>query len=210
MSIPFNRHVKPCSGRGNPAAFLLIPLFCMLASSAFAVAPRRLIADPPPVLRIDDDVLTTEISIAVDNEADLLGMLKDGAILELGISASVERLRSILGNAALGRREYISVIRHDPLSREFLMSVPDADKDRELRDRNLTRLLHAGWSKLILPVISLEVLRDEGEDEKYAVNMEITLRHADVPPWLQKNFVFWSSEVAPQLNFTLPFAFGGR
>jgi hypothetical protein len=191
--------------RGGLAAFFLFPLLCMFGASAFAAPAHRLIADPPPLLRTADALLVAEMSLAVDNEAGLRDLLKDGAILELVITASVERLRTLLGNDELGQETYVSVLRHDPLSREFLLTLPGAD-NREMRDRNLTRLLHAGWKTLVLPLIPLKTLRAEGEDEAFAVRLGITLRHADVPPWLQKNFVFWSSEVAPQLNFTLPFA----
>jgi hypothetical protein len=166
-----------------------------------------MLADPPPALRTADAFLIAELSIAVDNEAGLRDLLKDGAVIELEIQASVERLRSLLGNAELGRQTRVSLLRHDPLSREFLLTVPGAEDDRELRDRNLTRLLHAGWKKLVFPLVPLKTLRAEGEDEEFAVELRVSLRHADVPPWLQKNFVFWSSEVAPQLHFTLPFAF---
>jgi hypothetical protein len=194
--------------RRGPAVFFLLLLFQVVASPAYALPPHRLTADPPPALRAADGDLVEELSIAVDNEPGLRDLLKDGAILELEISASVERVRSILGNADLGQKTYLSVIRHDPLSREFLLTVPDAEKSREMRDKNLSRLLHAGWKNLALPVIPLKTMRDEGEDEEFVVKLRITLQHADVPPWLRKNFVFWSSEVAPPLNFDLPFVFG--
>jgi hypothetical protein len=184
-------------------------LLCLCGASASAAPAHRLIADPPPVLRTIDDSLFVEISIAVDNETGLRDLLKDGAILELEIQASVERLRTLLGNAEISLQTRVSLLRHDPLSREFLLTVPGAEDDREMRDRNLTRLLHAGWKKLGFPLVPLKTLRAEGEDEEFAVRLDIALRHADVPPWLQKNFVFWSSEVAPQLRFILPFSFGG-
>ncbi|MDR2123845.1 MAG: DUF4390 domain-containing protein [Desulfovibrio sp.] len=193
------------SACGAALCFLLTAFFGVSASAAPA---HRLIADPPPALRAAGAFLVAEISIAVDNEAGLRDLLKDGAILELEMESSVERRRSLLGNAELNSQTRVSLLRHDPLSREFLLTRPGPEDDRELRDRNLSRLLYAGWKKLALPLIPLKTLRAEGEDEEFAVRLEITLRHSDVPPWLQKNFVFWSSEVAPQLIFTLPFAFG--
>jgi hypothetical protein len=196
-----------CEQAARPAFCLLLILLCIFGTSAYAAPAHRLIVDPPPVLRTAEGFLVADISIAVDNEAGLRDLLKDGALLELEIQASVERLRSLLGNAELERQTRAFLLRHDPLSREFLLSAPGAHDAGDMRDRNLTRLLHAGWKKLTLPLVPLKTLRAEGEDEEFAVELRVTLRHADVPPWLQKNFVFWSSEVAPQLHFTLPFAF---
>jgi hypothetical protein len=190
-------------------AALGLALLCLFLAlpAASAAPPRRLVLDPPPKLQELGDLLLADLSVSVDNEENLRDILKNGAVLELGISITVTRLRSILSDEEMEKREYSSIIRHDPLSRDFLVIVPEIAGRREVKDKNLIRLLNASWKKLSLPAARLSLLRERGEDEKFEVIAEISLRHTEVPPWLEKNFTFWESEVAASQKIVLPFAY---
>ncbi|MDR0826353.1 MAG: DUF4390 domain-containing protein [Desulfovibrio sp.] len=184
---------------------LFLVLFVLFQTAALASPPRRLVLIPPPALRVQDDLLMTDLAVSVDNEEGLRDLLKNGAVLELGLTITVVRLRSILSNKQVEKRQYSSIIRHDPLSRDFLVAIPEAEGKREVKDRNISRLLNASWKKLSLPATSLRLLREQGEDEEFEVEIQISLRHTDVPPWLQKSIAFWESEVAPDEKTLLPF-----
>lgn len=195
--------------RPGTLLWLLVCALCVLfALPAQALPPQRLLWLKPPEVSLEGGMLTLQLSLSVDNEDGLRDLLKDGAVLELRIVASVERERSWWSNAEAVTRTFSSQIRHDPLSRDFITSLPTLNGTKELRDRNLTRLLYASWKELDLPVALLaDVLRAE-EAENYALSLIISLQHTDVPPWLEKTLVFWSKDVVPEekrtLHFTVP------
>jgi len=185
------------AGGGLCAVFCLLLVLCR-PPDALALPPQEIIMDPPVAL-VESGMLTLKLAITVDNEEGLLELLKDGAVLELAISAVVERERTLWVNAEAAKVEFPTILRHDPLSRDFVALVPGPDGEKEIRDRNLSRLLQASWRRISLPVVPLaELLRAEPA-ESYLVLLTITLRHTEMPPWL-KSSLFWSPEVVPQVK----------
>jgi hypothetical protein len=184
-------------------------LVLVFACPAFALPPQKFLLDPPRP-GAEHGLLTVHLSLTVDNEDGLRDLLKDGAVLELLIDVNVERERFLWSNAEAAAVTFTSVIRHDPLSRDFVVSVPTHDGSRELRDRNLTRLLYASWRKLSLPIASLENLRRNEDADEYVITLAISLRHTEVPPWLEKTLVFWSADVVSPEKRTVHFSVPGR
>lgn len=178
-------------------SLLLFPL------SARALPPSQLLLDNP-ALHYREGALILSLSVSVNDEEGLREMLKDGSVLELMTTVSIERERSWWANAEEFSYNFPSVLRHDPLSRDFIATLPAGDGERELRDRNLTRLLHESWKKLSFSVIPLASLQDKDPEESFLLNFTITLRHIEVPPWLEKSLVFWSAEVVPPERGSLP------
>lgn len=164
-----------------------------------ALPPQNLVMDPP-ACAVEDGMLTLKLAITVDNEEGLLALLKDGAVLELGIAVQVERKRSFWVNRVAAASEYSLLLRHDPLSRDFVALMPTGQGTKELRDRNLTRLLQSSWRRISLPVVALEDLLREEPAESYLVSLFVSLRHTEVPPWLERSSVFWSADVVPQIK----------
>jgi len=187
-------------GAGGALGAALGLLFVLsFAPGAYALPPREIIMDPP-VAVVENGVVTLRLALTVDSEEGLLALLKDGAVLELAISTVVARERTWWRNAKAATVIFPSILRHDPLSRDFVALVPTPDGEREVRDRNLIRLLQASWGRLALPVIPLEVLLREEPAASYLVLLTITLRHIEVPPWLERASLFWSPEVLPQVK----------
>lgn len=181
---------------------LFLSSFFFLPHPALALPPTRLIITNP-ALSFQDNTLLFTFSVTVDDEEGLREIMKNGAVLELMTQIDVERERSWWANAQVFTRTYSSVLRHDPLSRDFIVTFPEKDGTRELRDRNLTRLLYESWKKLSFPVVDAMALTRQN-DEAYYLNFTITLRHIEVPPWLEKSLFFWSPEVVPPENGALP------
>ena len=179
-----------------------------LPGAAHALPPTRLLVEKT-ALPLRDGLLHFSFSATVDDEEGLRELLKDGAVLELQASLSIERERSWWANAEVFAAVNSSVLRHDPLSRDFIVIFPDRDGERELRDRNLTRLLYESWKNLSFPLVAPESL-SQLDGESYVLNYTITLRHIEVPPWLEKSLVFWSAEVVPPEKGSLPIPLPGR
>lgn len=186
-------------------AFAMVVLVAFITAfpyKAKALPPTRLVVDNI-ALPVRDGILRFNFSATVDNEEGLRELLKDGAVLELETSVSIERERSWWTNAEVFASVFSSVLRHDPLSRDFIVVVPENDDEREVRDRNLTRLLHESWKNLSFPLVPPDSL-SRADGENYQIIFTITLRHIEVPPWLEKSLVFWSAEVVPPEKGSLP------
>ena len=196
--------------RENRAAFLrVLPLFfavlfLLSCFPALALPPQKFQIAPPSVSTLNSE-LFLNLSLTVDNEDGLHDLLKDGAVLQLGVSVAMTRKRSWWANVDIAEHEYTSLIYHDPLTRDFVMSFPTREGEKTLRDKNLTRLIFSSWRNLSLPVVPLRTLYNEGSEEEFVISLTISLQHTEVPPWLEKSFVFWSSDVVPQEKFSLPF-----
>lgn len=186
---------------------ILVLLSLLVSLQCLAAPPQRFIVENPRTSVKKHD-LFVDLSVTVDDEDGLRNMLKDGAVLALSIAISVERIRSWWGNDEILEREYASTILHDPLTRNFVVSLPDQEGTKQYPDKNLTRLLHNTWRKLSLPLISIERLRADEPGSEYRITLNFSLQHTEVPPWLEKSLVFWSSNVVPKekliLQYSLP------
>lgn len=108
--------------------FAIWPLLVMVL---ILVMPAKGDAAPPKRFEIQtfslvttNNTLTVDLALSVDDEEGLYNLLKDGAVVELGIDIRVERKREWWSNATIASLRYTSVIRHDPLTREFFLTMP--------------------------------------------------------------------------------------
>lgn len=200
---------RPGRLSGFLPAVLVFFSILLFSPCARALPPTQLLIDRP-ALHYNEGALVLSLSVSVNDEEGLRDMLKDGAVLELTTTVGVERERSWWANAEEFTYSFSSVLRHDPLSRDFIATLPLEDGEKELRDRNLTRLLHESWKKLSFPVISLATLQQAANGESsFLLRYTVTLRHIEVPPWLEKSLVFWSAEVVPPEQGDLPITLPG-
>ena len=199
------RHRGPAISRPVRRCFAGILLGVLLAlvtvGNAPAVPPKYFdISDAR--LEIGDDSLVAKLSVGVDNLTGLYEMLKDGAAVELIITAKLERLRTLWTNVLLTEMEFFSSLQHNPLTREFSLYMPGEAKP--MLDKQLERLLAATWAKLSVDFGSLRVLDGE-EGATYRVTLRLTLQHAKPPPWLAKNFMLWSKNIVEPEAVVLEF-----
>lgn len=200
--FPHSRRLRVAASRQFP--LLLAVLLLLSCLPAMALPPQKLLLAPPVISTLHGNLLLN-LSLTVDSEDGLRDLLKDGAVLRLRVSMAMKRKRAWWTDETLAEREYDSIIRHDPLSRDFEVSFPTPDGEKRARDRNLTRLLHSSWRKLSLPILPLRVLYGQGSGESFDIIFTVTLQHTEVPPWLEKSSLFWSSDVVPQEKRVLPF-----
>ena len=174
---------------------------------ALALPPQRFVIQQPEIA-IESGMLYVKLSLNVDNEDGLRDMLKDGAVLDLSVSTTLERKRW-WSNEEIVSSEFVATILHDPLTRDFVVLLPGTEGQKQVRDKNLTRLLHSTWRSLSLPVLSLTDLLLQERDAEYSLILNVSLQHAEVPPWLENSLVFWSSKVVPSEKIVLPLQMPG-
>ncbi len=189
--------------RTVPLAAVLLPLL-LFCAPARALPPQHLVIQAPLVETRTGNILV-KLGITVDNVSGLYEMLKDGASFQLVVDVKLERVRSLWTNVLLSEKKLVSVLRHNPLTREFMLFLPGVDKP--LLDKNLERLLAATWHKFQADAGPVDLLRQAEPGAAYQIQLEVSLRHAEVPPWLAKNYVLWSWNVVDPVTIKLPFHF---
>lgn len=204
----FPQRAFPRAGASN--ALLAAVLTAVLFSAVlFSAVPAR--AVPPKYFEVSDahiviqsgDIIA-KLSIDVDNPTGLFEMLKDGASIELEVTAKLERPRTLWTNVTLAEAEFTSTLQHNPLTREFALYMPGESKP--LLDRNLERLLAATWHKFTAMVGTTDAL-DGDKDTEYRVTLTLILQHAKPPPWLIRNSMFWSKKILDPETIELPFRY---
>lgn len=206
----FSPHHGKAPGTGFlPTLLVLLLLFASALPAFCAAAPKRLILFAPEA-RVHNNTVIVDLGVSIDSIEGLANLLRDGAVLSLDITLNIERERSWWANAEAGSKEYASVLRHDPLSRDFIVTIPNGAGFRETRDRNLPRLLKASWLKLELPLVRVEMLADAEPAEEYLIVAGVSLHHTEVPPWIENTTLFWSSEVVPAEKRTAVFSLAAQ
>ena len=140
-------------------------------------------------------------TIEMLNGGVVRSQLRDGAVMTLTCKLALERVRILLSNEVISGESRSYQLRHDLLSREFILSSPGHPI---VRQKQFDTLLASAFQHLdfLLPLQAPLV-----SGETYRVQLKITLEHAEVPPWLEKALFFWSWEVTPPLSFSQDFIF---
>ncbi len=188
------------------AAVVFCLAWCLWGGRAEAAAPQRF-ALVPPTLEAAAGTLNAVCSVSVNDEDGLRDMLKDGAVLELRIAFEVDRERSWWKNSEIASGVFVSGLRHDPLTREFVLTLPVDGRATTHKDRNLSRLLQSTWQAIRFPLVSEAVFREHDAEQTYRISLNFELRHVESPPWLEKSPGFWSSDVVPQERRELRYPF---
>ncbi len=117
-------------------------------------------------------------------------MLISGVSINIDCFATLNENKAFLPDSEI--QSYISgwQLRYQSLTHEFLLYH---ENENPLRSRDLKSLLHNIFSKYTL---SLNHLPELDFDGKYTIDLTLGLRHATVPPWLEKTLFFWTWDIA--------------
>lgn len=129
----------------------------------------------------------------------LQATLRDGASFHLDTDVQVDLLRSLLPNVSVSTSHATCVIRFDPMTREYLLLRPNALPARHKRLDTLFQEA-VGDSVHVFPLPP-----ENKEGDQYRASLTLSLRYADVPPWLRKTLFFWSWNIIEPITFTLDF-----
>lgn len=131
--------------------------------------------------------------------AALADLLRDGAHLALEEQVSVVRLRSLMPNSTVLDARFVWYLRHDPLTRQFILTQ---DNGQSSRNAQLAPLLAQTWKERS-HLFPLE--RPLEEDSTFRLVLSYTFKHTEVPPWLEKSLFFWSWGVSEPLVVSVDF-----
>ena len=194
-----NRQTPLC----RPPLPLVLGLFLVLLAGGLCLAAGPSSAAQTPCLTLTDvsmelesRLLRLRSSLALENPTPVRQQLQDGAQMGLTCTLSLERVNTFR-NSEVASTTRLFMLRHDPLTREFVMSS-GSDK---FQLRYLTPLLEQGWKDTPLE-LSLPGPLEPGE---YRLRLHLTLELTDIPPWMAKTLFFWSWEVASPLTYTQTF-----
>ena len=152
---------------------------------------------------LEPDCVSLESSLKLKNAGPIRTQLLDGAVMKLDVAVRVERLNFVLANSVIGEQNEEFSLRHDLLTREFVLS----GHGRTLREKHFSDLLTAFFGNVRFSLPLSETLNSE---ETYRLTLELRLQHAEVPPWLTKTLLFWSWDVVPPLSIVREFTFKGE
>lgn len=188
--------------RRNFSGVLLGAILALLAAGIAQAVPPKYFDVSDAHLEISNDAITARVSVGVDNLTGLYEMLKDGATVELVITARLERVRTLWTNVLLADAQCFSTLQHNPLTREFSLYMPGEEKPT--LDKQLERLLAATWARLAVDFGPPDILDGE-KDSTYRVTLKLMLQHAKPPPWLAKNFMLLSKDIVDPETVVLEF-----
>ncbi len=140
-----------------------------------------------------------DLFFSFPNVAHIEKMLISGTSINIDYLASLKKEKMLFPDEEL--QNYISgwQIRYQPITREFILYH---ENDNPLRSRDLSSLLVTIFSHYTFSLHLIEPLK---ENEKYYVEIFIGLRHATVPPWLEKTLFFWTWDIS-KASYTLQLA----
>ena len=151
-------------------------------------------------LETQDSRAEIHSGLKLDNTAGIKAQLRDGATMVLTCTVRLERVRTLLTNVPVSETIHEYYLRHDPLTREFILSGPDVPTIRQKSFDTLVRTLED--LRFVLPLKEPLVTGDT-----YQVHFDLTLQHAEVPPWLSQALFFWSWDVVSPVSVTQEFVF---
>ncbi len=127
--------------------------------------------------------------------------LKNGSSVNIDYRATLYKERAFFPDQEL--EHYISgrQVRYDALTHEFILYH---ENKTPKKSRSLKDLLYQEFSYLN---ISLNLSNPLEESENYFVLLDLGLRHATIPPWLETTLFFWKWDIAGDsyhINLTSP------
>ncbi|HKI80854.1 MAG TPA: DUF4390 domain-containing protein [Pseudodesulfovibrio sp.] len=183
-----------------PAVLLPAALLAVLILAGVALAQS--LSLKAPTLANVNGRLTALFGIVVDDRPILKGELEDGAVLVLKCEVKLLEPRDYWMDRDISEVRFQSRLSFDPLTREFVMTLPD--RQTPLRGKDLSAILDKGWGTIGATLGSWALL-DRGK--KYSLRLHTSMNEEDAPEGMMRFFYFWSWDAGADNAFQLDFTF---
>ncbi len=145
--------------------------------------------------------ITVRFGVSLEDPTEFVARaLKEGTSAVLICEGELIRRRNFFWDEAVGAAASESLIRYEPLSREYILER--GGEDQPLRHKNLAALVERGWRSLALDLGPFNRLTP---GESYALELRVRLKRQDVPLWVKNSLFFWSWELVPEVRYRLDF-----
>ncbi|MEZ7198621.1 DUF4390 domain-containing protein [Pseudodesulfovibrio karagichevae] len=183
-----------------PAVLLPAAILAVLILAGAAMAQS--LSLKAPTLANVNGRLTARFGIVVEEKPILKGELEDGAVLVLKCEVSLLQPRDYWLDREITEVHFRSRLSFDPLTREFVMTLPG--RQTPLRDKDLSTVLENGWGSIDATLGSWALL-DRGK--KYSLRLHTSMNEEDAPEGVMRFFYFWSWDAGADNAFQLDFTF---
>ncbi|MCJ2165623.1 MULTISPECIES: DUF4390 domain-containing protein [unclassified Pseudodesulfovibrio] len=146
--------------------------------------------------------LTARFGVAVEEKPILKGELEDGGVLVLKCQVRLIEANDYWFNRVISEAQFESILKFDPLTRDFIMSLPD--RETLLRNTDLGKLLDEGWGTIEASLGEWALL-DRGR--KYSLLLHTSMNEQDAPEGVMRYIYFWSWDAGADNSFQLDFTF---
>lgn len=192
----------PDDKRAGSFPAILLPAALLAVLILAGVALAQSLSLKAPTLANVNGRLTALFGIVVDDRPILKGELEDGAVLVLKCEVKLLEPRDYWMDRDISEVRFQSRLSFDPLTREFVMTLPD--RQTPLRGKDLSAILDKGWGTIGATLGSWALL-DRGE--KYSLRLHTSMNEEDAPEGMMRFFYFWSWDAGADNAFQLDFTF---
>lgn len=193
----------PARAAGLPS---LGPLLGALAALVLLLVPLAARAQTinlmAPSIANVSGMLTARFGVTVVEKVMLKGELQDGAQLALRCAVSLYKARDYWLNGHLASSSFESVLSSDPLTGEFVMTLPG--RSTPLRGKDIEALLREGWGTVEVSLGPWDMLE---RGQKYSLILNTSMNEADAPDGLSRFIYFWSWDAGADASFQLDFTY---
>jgi hypothetical protein len=187
--------------RFRKSLLILILFAAMLAWSGTVCAEQLELRNL--VLDNEKGGIQLRFGIIVDEEELLKEYLQeDGYTLRLRCRAQLLKTRTLWWDEGLAENEIVFELSCNQLSQQYTLRNLGGGEKATAED--LGNMLRKQWHHL---TIRLGEWRNLTKRESYAVELDVTLRRANVPMWLRKALFFWSWDVVSSRRYRMDFTY---
>lgn len=177
------------------AACLTVLLLCS-AAMAQTMSLRA------PTIANDNGALKARFGVQVKEKPILMQELEDGHVLVLKCAVELFEVSDYWFDSTVSEASFESTISYDRLSREYSLILPG--RPSPMRSKDLSKLLHDGWSSIETTLGPWNMLED---GEEYSLRLITTMNEKDAPEGLMRILYFWSWDAGSDNTFHLNFRF---
>jgi hypothetical protein len=192
----------PDDKRAGSFPAILLPVAFLAVLILAGVALAQSLSLKAPTLANVNGRLTARFGIVVEDTQILKGELEDGAVLVLKCEVKLLEPRDYWMDRDISEVRFQSRLSFDPLTREFIMTLPD--RLTPLRGKDLSAILDEGWGTIGTTLGSWTLL-DRGK--KYSLRLHTSMNEEDAPEGMMRFFYFWSWDAGADNAFQLDFTF---
>lgn len=158
------------------------------------------------VLENEEGQVVARFGLSIVAAAELANLMREGEVLALRMEADFFRKRTLWLDSRIGVAETLFLLRHDALTREFVIQPPEG---RPVRGTDFSLLARQRFDAIRMdlgPWPDADQSED-GETRRYSLELAVSVDRLEVPSWVQTVLFFWDFEPVSTAVYSLDFEY---